>query len=92
VSSPDKHVLCTGIAVVDQVFRVANFPRPEVKTQASEFRTVNGGNAANAAAKLAALAADPQLRRKLGDAGRKLVEEKFNLRCNVSQLVELYGA
>ena len=50
------------------------------------------GDAANAAAKLAALAADPQLRRKLGEAGRKLVEEKFNLRRNVSQLVELYGA
>jgi glycosyltransferase involved in cell wall biosynthesis len=49
------------------------------------------GDAATAAAKLAALAADPQLRRKLGDAGRKLVEEKFNLGRNVSQLVELYG-
>jgi glycosyltransferase involved in cell wall biosynthesis len=50
------------------------------------------GDAASAAAKLAALAADPQLRRKLGDAGRKLVEENFNLQRNVSQLVELYGA
>ena len=44
-----KHVLCTGIAVLDLVFRVGSFPRPDVKTQASEFRTINGGNAANAA-------------------------------------------
>ena len=43
-----KHVLCTGIAVLDLVFRVGSFPRPDVKTQASEFRTINGGNAANA--------------------------------------------
>ena len=44
-----KHVVCTGIAVLDLVFRVASFPRPEVKTQASAFDTINGGNAANAA-------------------------------------------
>lgn len=52
-----KHVLCTGIAVLDLVFRVGSFPRPEVKTQASEFRTVNGGNAANAAVAIAHLGA-----------------------------------
>jgi sulfofructose kinase len=58
VSSADtsrKHVLCTGIAVLDLVFRVGSFPRPEVKTQASEFRTINGGNAANAAVAIAHL-------------------------------------
>lgn len=55
--APAKHVLCTGIAVLDLVFRVASFPRPEVKTQASEFRTVNGGNAANAAVAIAHLGA-----------------------------------
>jgi sulfofructose kinase len=54
-TSPRKHVLCTGIAVLDLVFRVNSFPRPEVKTQASEFRTVNGGNAANAAVAIAHL-------------------------------------
>jgi sugar/nucleoside kinase (ribokinase family) len=50
-----KHVLCTGIAVLDLVFRVERFPRPDVKTQASEFRTINGGNAANAAVAIAHL-------------------------------------
>ena len=51
------HVLCTGIAVLDMVFRVASFPRPDMKTQASEFRTINGGNAANAAVAIAHLGA-----------------------------------
>lgn len=48
-------VLCAGIAVLDQVFRVARFPVPDVKTQASAFLSVNGGNAANAAVAIAHL-------------------------------------
>jgi len=43
--------------VLDQLFRVDTFPRPEVKTQASEFRIVAGGNAANAAVAIAHLGA-----------------------------------
>jgi sulfofructose kinase len=68
VSSPDarKHVLCAGIAVVDMLFRVKAFPRPEVKTQASEFRTVNGGNAANAAVAIAHLGARASFSGPLG--------------------------
>src|SRR4030095_3827328 len=68
VSSADarKHVLCAGIAVVDMLFRVQAFPRPEVKTQASEFRTVNGGNAANAAVAIAHLGARTSFAGPLG--------------------------
>ena len=68
MSSPDarKHVLCAGIAVVDMLFRVETFPRPEVKTQASEFRTVNGGNAANAAVAIAHLGARASFSGPLG--------------------------
>jgi sulfofructose kinase len=69
VSSADagrKHVLCTGIAVLDLVFRVGAFPRPEVKTQASEFRTINGGNAANAAVAIAHLGARASFAGPLG--------------------------
>ena len=42
-------ILCAGIAVLDEVFRVHAFPMPDTKVQASEFITVGGGNAANAA-------------------------------------------
>jgi sulfofructose kinase len=48
-------VLCTGIAVLDAVFRVAQFPVPEVKTQASAFMIIPGGCAANAAVAIARL-------------------------------------
>ena len=48
-------VLCAGIAVLDMVFRVERFPQPDVKTQASEFRAINGGCAANAAVAIAQL-------------------------------------
>lgn len=55
MSAPDvaprraPSILCAGIAVLDEVFRVERFAVPDVKTQASEFLSVNGGNAANAA-------------------------------------------
>jgi sulfofructose kinase len=48
-------VVCTGIAVLDAVFRVAQFPVPEAKTQASAFMFVSGGCAANAAVAIARL-------------------------------------
>ena len=70
MSLPDgarmKHVLCAGIAVVDQIFRVESFPRPDVKTQASSFGTVNGGNAANAAVAIAHLGARASFAGPLG--------------------------
>jgi sulfofructose kinase len=58
-SSPErrKHVLCTGIAVLDLVFRVEAHARPDRKTQASEFRTISGGNAANASVAISHLGA-----------------------------------
>jgi hypothetical protein len=41
-------ILCTGIAVLDEVFRVEQFPPPDGKVQASEFLAVGGGCAAGA--------------------------------------------
>jgi sulfofructose kinase len=48
-------ILCAGIAVLDEVFRVNAFPLPDTKVQASEFITIGGGNAANAAVAIARL-------------------------------------
>jgi sulfofructose kinase len=59
-------ILCTGIAVLDEVFRVEEFARGEVKTRASEFLTVNGGNAANAAFATARLGAPTRFAGPLG--------------------------
>ena len=48
-------ILCTGIIVLDEVFRVAEFPQPDGKVQAEGFFVVNGGCAANAAVAIARL-------------------------------------
>jgi sugar/nucleoside kinase (ribokinase family) len=55
--------LCTGIAVLDEVFRVERFPAADMKAMATEFTTVGGGCAANAAVAIARLGA------KVGFAG-----------------------
>jgi len=34
---------------------------------------------------------DPDLRRRMGQAGREIVTEKFNLKTNVAELIRLYG-
>ncbi len=65
-SAARKHVLCTGIAVLDMLFRVERFPRPDIKTQASDFRAVAGGNAANAAVAIAHLGARASFTGPLG--------------------------
>ena len=48
-------VLCAGIIVLDEVFRVDQFPKPDGKVQARDFFVVNGGCAANAAVAVARL-------------------------------------
>jgi sulfofructose kinase len=53
--------------VLDQVFRVEHFPRPDVKTRATDFATVCGGNAANAAVAIARLGGRVGLASPLGD-------------------------
>ncbi len=50
-----KNILCTGIIVLDEVFRVAEIPPPDGKTEAFEFFVVSGGCAANAAVAVARL-------------------------------------
>jgi sulfofructose kinase len=48
-------ILCAGVIVLDEVFRVEEFPRPDGKVQANGFFVVNGGCAANAAVAIARL-------------------------------------
>ena len=48
-------MLCAGIIVLDEVFRVDEFPQPDGKVQAKDFFVVNGGCAANAAVAIARL-------------------------------------
>jgi sulfofructose kinase len=48
-------ILCAGIIVLDEVFRVREFPKPDGKVQADGYFVVNGGCAANAAVAIARL-------------------------------------
>jgi len=63
---------------------------PELVTDGVTGFLVARRDAVAAAQRLNTLATDPELRRKLGDAGRKVVEEKFDLRRNVAQLIKIY--
>src|ERR1700732_4920223 len=54
-SNAAPRILCTGIIVLDEVFRVEEFPKPDGKVQATGFFVVNGGCAANAAVAIARL-------------------------------------
>jgi sugar/nucleoside kinase (ribokinase family) len=71
-------VVCTGIAVLDALFRVAQFPVPEAKTQASAFMFVSGGCAANAAVAIARLGGRARFAGPLGGpAGQDAIGERI---------------
>src|ERR1700741_4225805 len=59
-------ILCAGIIVLDEVFRVDEFPQPDGKVQATEFFVVNGGCAANAAVAIARLGGRASLAGPMG--------------------------
>lgn len=59
-------ILCTGIIVLDEVFRVEEFPRADGKVEAKDFFIVNGGCAANAALAIARLGGRAALAAPLG--------------------------
>ena len=60
------HILCAGIAVLDEVFRVHEFPIADHKVESSEFITIGGGCAANAAVAIARLGGTVSLAAPLG--------------------------
>jgi sulfofructose kinase len=59
-------ILCAGIIVLDEVFRVDEFPQPDGKVQARGFFVVNGGCAANAAVAIARLGGRASLAGPMG--------------------------
>jgi sulfofructose kinase len=60
------HILCTGIAVLDEVFRVKEVPIADTKVEASAFITIGGGCAANAAVAIVRLGGVASLAAPLG--------------------------
>jgi sulfofructose kinase len=71
-------ILCTGIAVLDEIFRVDEFPPPDGKAQATEFLAVGGGCAANAAVAIARLGGQASYAGPLGGpAGQEPISDRI---------------
>jgi sugar/nucleoside kinase (ribokinase family) len=91
-------ILCTGIIVLDEVFRVAEFPQPDGKVQADGFFIVNGGCAPNAAVAIARLGGRVALAGPMGGPAGKdsngdmvlqaLIREQVD--CSACQRVDGY--
>jgi sugar/nucleoside kinase (ribokinase family) len=67
-------ILCAGVAVLDEVFRVERFAAPQTKTRATEFAAVVGGCSANAAIAIARLGGRARLVAALGAPGDPVSE------------------
>ena len=78
MADPRPRILCTGIAVLDEVFRVDEFPPADGKAQAHEFLAVGGGCAANAAIAIARLGGQASFAGPLGGPpGREPVSDRI---------------
>ena len=64
---------------------------PELVTQDKSGFLVERGDKPAAVAAFAKLASDPELRKRMGDAGAAVVRKKFDLKQNVQKLLQLYG-
>jgi sugar/nucleoside kinase (ribokinase family) len=73
-----SRILCTGIAVLDEVFRVDEFPPPDGKAMATEFVAVGGGCAANAAVAIGRLGASASYAGPIGGpAGQEPIGDRI---------------
>jgi sulfofructose kinase len=89
-------ILCAGIIVLDEVFRVEEFPQPDGKVQAKGYFVVNGGCAANAAVAIARLGGRAALSGPLGGPegedgnGDRVLKalERENVDCTFCQRID----
>ena len=64
---------------------------PELITNGESGYLVDRGDTATMSERILRLVADQELRARMGQAGRKTVSDKFDLRKNVAQLITSYG-
>lgn len=96
MASSDKPILCTGIAVQDLVFGVAQFPPPGGKCMTDQFTIVSGGCAVNAAIAMARLGGNVRYAGPLGDPGdnvsNQLVSQMEHEKVGTAGIQRIAGA
>ena len=86
-------ILCAGIVVLDELFRVKDFPPPDGKVEASAYITIGGGNAANAAITIARLGGKASYAGPVGDdaAGDRVLANLARENVDTSGCVRVPG-
>jgi sugar/nucleoside kinase (ribokinase family) len=88
-----RRILCAGIVVLDELFRVKDFPPPDGKVEASAYVTIGGGNAANAAITIARLGGEASYAGPVGDdaAGDRILANLARENVDTSGCVRVLG-
>jgi sugar/nucleoside kinase (ribokinase family) len=88
-----NRILCAGIVVLDELFRVKDFPPPDGKVEASAYITIGGGNAANAAITIARLGGKASYAGPVGDdaAGDRVLANLARENVDTSGCVRVPG-
>lgn len=87
-------VVCVGIAVLDEIFAVAEIPTRPGKYFASDYRSIGGGPASTAAVAAAAMGARTALWARVGDdrTGGQIIEELAGFGIDVGHVRRVPGA
>lgn len=85
------YVIAEALAAERPVIGTRAGAIPELVRDGQTGLLVERRNPAELAARILELLRDAPLRRRMGEAGRKLAMEEFDQRRNVARLIELYG-
>lgn len=93
MSARTPKIFCAGIAVLDEVFRVRSVPEPDNKTDASDYVTVGGGCAPNAAVAISRLGGRAGFAGPIGDddTGERVLANLAHEKIDTSGCVKVAG-
>ena len=88
-----KHVICCGLAVLDHVFYLPEIPKTPIKSFATNYHPVGGGNAATAAVALSRAGGQAVFWGRLGDDqnGDLILSELEAFGVDVGDVLRLTG-
>ena len=88
-----KRIICTGLAVLDHVFYLPEIPKNSIKSFATNYQIVGGGNAATAAVAISQAGGQAIFWGSLGDDlnGDRILSELEEFRVDVEDVKRLNG-